>query len=89
MDAELGLNLFKPFYQEFNNKFEDDSDFEYWLKKTFVTRLGLKRYAINTSKNPKNNLFLGAHINANFGQADFSELSIGYVYRFGTVTNPK
>ena len=38
--------------------------------------------AISTSKNPKHNVFLGVHINANFGQADFSELSIGYVYRF-------
>ena len=87
MDAEIGLNLFKPFYQEFSDKFEDDSNFEYWLKKTFVTRLGLKLYAINTSKNPKHNVFLGAHINANFGQADFSELSIGYVYRFDRSNN--
>ncbi len=87
MDAQLGLNLHKPFYPEFNREFEDDSDFNYWLKRTFNTRLGLKIYAINTSANPKNNVFIGIHINANFGQADFSALSIGYVYRFGSVSN--
>ena len=85
MDSEVGINLYKPFYPEHSSEFEDDSSFKYWLKKTFVTRLGLKLYAINTSKNPKHNVFLGAHINANFGQADFSELSIGYVYRFDRI----
>ena len=85
MDAEIGINLYKPFYPEHSSEFEYDSSFKYWLKKTFVTRLGLKLYAINTSKNPKHNVFLGAHINANFGQADFSELSIGYVYRFDRI----
>jgi hypothetical protein len=83
MDAEIGINLFKPFYEEFNREFEDDSEFSYILKKTFATRLGLKVYVVSTNKNPKNNVYIGGHINANFGQADFSEVSIGYVYRFG------
>lgn len=87
MDTELGINLYKPFYEEFNREFLDDSEFKYALKKTFATRLGLKVYAVSTYKNPKNNVYLGAHINANFGQADFSELSIGYVYRFGRAHN--
>ncbi len=83
MDAELGVNLFKPFYEEFNREFEDDSELSYMLKKTFATRLGLKLYLVNTNKNPRNNIYVGGHINANFGQADFSEVSIGYLYRFG------
>ncbi|PLW98787.1 MAG: hypothetical protein C0591_03660 [Marinilabiliales bacterium] len=82
MDSEIGINLFKPFYEEFNREFEDDSEFKYQLKMIFATRLGLKVYAVSTSRNPKNNVYIGAHINANFLQADFSELSIGYVYRF-------
>ena len=80
IDAELGINLFKPFYSEHSSMFEDDSEVSYWLKSTIVTRLGLKLYAISTAKSPKNNFFIGAHINANMGQADFSELSIGFIH---------
>lgn len=54
----------------------------YKLKRTVSSRLGLKYYVISTNKAPKHNVFLGAHINANLGQADFTELSLGYVYRF-------
>ena len=43
--------------------------------------MGLKYYIINTKKKPKHNIYLSAHINSNLGQADFSELSLGYVYR--------
>jgi len=37
-------------------------------------------YAINTNKAPQHNVFLGAFINSNFGQADFSEITLGYMY---------
>ena len=52
----------------------------YNIKKSISSRLGAKLYAINTNKAPRHNLFLGAFINANFGQADFTELTLGYVY---------
>lgn len=29
---------------------------------------------------PENNFYIGAHINSNLGQADFSEISLGYIY---------
>jgi hypothetical protein len=60
---------------------EELSDY-YKLKKAVSSRLGLKYYIMNTNNSPNHNVFLGAHINANLGQADFSEFSIGYVYRF-------
>ncbi len=44
--------------------------------------MGLKLYMINTAKKPKHNVYISAHINTNFGQADFSEASLGYVYNF-------
>ncbi|RNC90164.1 MAG: deacylase [Allomuricauda sp.] len=53
------------------------------IKRTIPTRVGLKFYLISNNKIPKHNLYLGAHINANLGQADFTELSLGYVRRFG------
>lgn len=59
---------------ELNNYFK--------LKRAIPTRLGLKYYLINNRKTPKHNIYLGAHINANLGQADFSEVSLGYVRRF-------
>jgi hypothetical protein len=44
-------------------------------------RLGLNYYFINPVKNTRCNIFVGADIDANFGQADFSELSLGYSIR--------
>ncbi|RFN60400.1 acyloxyacyl hydrolase [Marixanthomonas ophiurae] len=59
---------------EFGTKFK--------LKKLISSRLGLKYYLIGTRKAPKNNFFIGASINSNLGQADFTELSFGYVHSF-------
>lgn len=95
-DIHLGVNLYKPFYKvdwQLNDGYtieqEGDDvivlgelDSYYRLKRTISTRLGLKWYFISTVKNPKNNLYLGVHINANLGQADFTELSLGFVHRF-------
>lgn len=61
---------------------EELSDY-YKVKRSVSSRLGLKYYILNTNNLPKHNVFFGAHMNANLGQADFSEFSIGYVYRFG------
>jgi len=55
----------------------------YQLKKAILFRIGLKYYLINTVKYPKSNIFIGVNLNTNLGQADFTELSFGYVYRFG------
>ncbi len=90
IELELGLNLYKPIYKydyELTNGTIKNGiyqkpklDWYYEIKKTVSSRLGLKYYLLNTNKSTKKNLFLGAFINANFGQADFSELSLGYVY---------
>jgi hypothetical protein len=29
-----------------------------------------------------NNLYVGIHINANAGQAEYTDISIGYIYNF-------
>ncbi|MEP2937394.1 MAG: acyloxyacyl hydrolase [Gilvibacter sp.] len=96
LDLQIGYNFHKPAYQidwrinegwdntprdipedwmlgEFNSKFE--------LKKQIATRMGLKYYLFGTNAAPTHNIFAGAHITANLGQADFTELSIGYVYK--------
>ncbi len=96
-EFDLGLNIYKPFYKidwQLNQgyMYEDaqgetvevlgELDWYYEIKRTVSARMGLKYYLWSTNSRPKNNLFIGAHINANLGQADFTELSFGYVYRF-------
>lgn len=78
IDALLGVNLHKPFYRKFNPK----TDIGLTLQKTLLTRIGLNLYLINTHKLPKHNLFLGAHIKANFVKADYTDLTLGYTYNF-------
>ncbi len=98
LSIQIGANLYKPAYQidwrinegwdnvpreipdyyvlgEYNSKFK--------LKRILTTRMGIRYYLLNTSKEPKNNLYFGFHINTNGGQADFTDLSIGYLYNFG------
>lgn len=90
IEFELGINLHKPSYkfdwQINEEKYVDgvyqlgELNWYYNIKKTISSRLGAKLYAINTNKAPKHNIFLGVFINSNFGQADFSELTLGYMY---------
>ncbi|REE81743.1 lipid A 3-O-deacylase PagL [Lutibacter oceani] len=81
IDWEGGLNVYKPFYKEHYILQDETLNNIYKLKKLFLGRLGLKLYVINTLKKPKNNFYIGAHIKSNLSQADFTELSIGFVHR--------
>lgn len=80
LDIAGGLNLYKPFYKEFNAEYEKNTGFRYQLKKWLNSRMGINVYLANTNLAPIHNIFAGAHINANFGQADFTEFNLGYVY---------
>ena len=83
----IDFNIYKPFYSQFEEdfpvakQFQGYGEFKRNFKRLLSTRLGLKLYAVNTNKLPKHNFYIGPHIKANAGQADFSELAIGYVYR--------
>ena len=87
----FAFNFTKPFYKvdyKLNEgKIIDDGSYQlgkldwyYNVKHLISSRFGLKYYALNTNNSPKHNVFLGAFINANLGQADFTELGIGYVF---------
>lgn len=97
IDLQLGYNFHKPAYKmdyRINEGWKDapreipkgwvlgtlDSKFK--KKYRISSRLGLKYYLIGMEKAPKNNVYLGAHLNANLGQADFTEVSFGYVHSF-------
>ncbi|MFP4847258.1 acyloxyacyl hydrolase [Winogradskyella sp. PE311] len=95
-EFDLGLNIYKPFYKidwQLNQGYSYENingetievlgelNWYYEIKRTVSARLGLKYYFWTTNKAPKHNLFIAAHLNSNLGQADFTELSLGYVYR--------
>ncbi|GAA4270983.1 acyloxyacyl hydrolase [Aquimarina gracilis] len=93
VEFDLGINIYKPFYKIdwqlsqgyfYNGEYAKlgELDWYYEVKRTVSSRLGIKYYLFNTYRSPRNNLFIGANINANLGQADFSEVSLGYAYRF-------
>jgi len=100
-EFDIGFNIHKPFYKvdwKLNQGYSYQSGDEtvvvlgeltdyYKIKKTASARLGLKYYLITNNRSPKHNAFVGAHINANLGQADFTALTIGYVYRFNLKNN--
>lgn len=98
IDLQFGYNLYKPGYKlewRINEGWENtpreipeswvlgELNGEYKMKHRISTRLGLKYYLIGMEKTPKNNLYLGAHLNSNFSQADFCELSLGYTHNLG------
>jgi hypothetical protein len=97
LDFSVGYNLNKEAYQidwrinegwvntpreipegwvlgEFNTKYN--------LKKSINTRLGIKYYLLSTHKKPKHNPYMAVHLNSNLGQADFTEITLGYTYSF-------
>ncbi|MCB0468617.1 MAG: acyloxyacyl hydrolase [Aequorivita sp.] len=97
IDLQLGYNLHKPAYKldwRINEGWDNtpreisrswvlgELDGSYKKKYRISSRLGLKYYLIGIDKASKNNLYIGAHLNANLGQADFTELSLGYVHNF-------
>jgi hypothetical protein len=79
-DIEAGYNLHKPYYREYNFRFEWKEGFEYWRARYISSRIGLKYYLISNEKMPRHNISAGTHINANFGEADFMDVSLGYTY---------
>ncbi len=95
IETELGLTLYRPFFEtEYRlnatliNKqtglyeLGKAEGMEYSLKRFVSGKLGLKYYLFNTNKTPKNNVYLGGHIVSVLGQADYSELALGYTHTF-------
>jgi hypothetical protein len=97
IDIQLGFNFHKPGYKidwRINQGWDNtpveipenwqlgEFDSKFKLKNTISSRLGIKYYLLGTHKAPVHNLYAGIHINANLGQADFTELGLGYVYSF-------
>ncbi len=66
------------FYKELDSYFK--------VKKAISARIGIKYYLFNNEIAPKNNFYIGAFLNTNLAQANFTELSFGYVRSFNFKT---
>ncbi len=97
IDVQIGLNITKPAYKidwRINEGWDDtprdipdfwvlgEFDTTFRMKHLISSRMGMKYYLFGTKEFRKHNVFAAFHINSNLGQADFSELSLGYVYNF-------
>lgn len=81
LDIEEGINVYKPFFKEFYDRYEGRSHSDYVLKSLISSRLGVNYYLFKCNTTRKLNVKLGAHINANYTQADFADMSLGLTYR--------
>ncbi len=80
ISLEAGVNVYKPAYSSFNDYYEKSKGFSYYTKRYLATRFGLNYYILDPYKHPRNNVFLGAYVSANEGQAEFLEMNLGYVW---------
>ncbi|HMT30634.1 MAG TPA: acyloxyacyl hydrolase [Bacteroidia bacterium] len=74
-----GIYVYNPFYKERLKRNEIDGTKDK-LKSIIPARLGVQYYLKNTFYNQTRNLFVGIYIKTNFGQADFLESGIGYMF---------
>ncbi len=80
ISLEAGVNVYKPAYQSFYNVYEKSTAVNFYTKQYLATRFGLNYYILDPYLHPRNNVFLGAYVSANSGQAEFLELNLGYVW---------
>ena len=72
-----GINFYNPFYRYYHPSPDYIIDIgETWLN----SRLGFQYYLFEPTAEQRFNMFAGIFINANLGRADFSELSLGFVF---------
>jgi len=74
-----GIYLYNPFYKDRLKQNEIDG-IKDQLKSWIPARLGVQYYLKNTYFHQNNNLFVGVYIKTNFGQADFLETGLGYMF---------
>lgn len=74
-----GLNFYTPFVKNFVYKNETMYNINYFYELYISSKLGMKYYILNPETS-KFNIFIAAAIKANFGNADFTEISSGIVF---------
>ncbi len=75
-----GINVFSPFNTKLRKLGNSPGNIKKFLGYAISNKLGIQYYLKPPDKSTKNNLFMGMYIKANFGQADFIEYGLGYVF---------
>ncbi len=78
--AQGGVNVYNKFYNKYVEINGEARDFQDVTKKLFSTRLGVQYYFLKPKYCTRSNVYIGAYIKANFGQADFLCSQIGFVF---------
>lgn len=73
--GEVGENFFNPFYIYYHKR--EKEDYFKYAETWFCSRLGFQYYIWNPAPTRRFNIYTGLYINANFGRADFNEVSLG------------
>lgn len=74
-----GINLHNKFYNAYISQYKSEKGMGVELKKHISTRLGVQYYLFDPKYCTRKNVFIGAYIKANFGQADFFCMQMGVV----------
>jgi hypothetical protein len=75
-----GINIYNPFYAEYMKQYKSQRGLNAELKKYIFTSLGLQYYLRDPHYCSRSNIFIGAYVKANFGQADFVCSQIGFIF---------
>lgn len=78
--SQGGINVYNPFFNEYIKMYKSEAGLQTELKKYISTRLGLQYYIWDPKYCTRSNIFIGAYIKANFGQADFICSQVGFVF---------
>ena len=77
---QVALDLYNPFYIKYDDINQRPKNWQKFVETWTSTRMGLQYYLFDTMQNKKSNIYFGLFVNANFGEADFIELSSGITF---------
>jgi hypothetical protein len=71
------LDVYNPFYKAYDDYSGRTKDYRRFLETWTSSRLGLQYYFFDNETRKGPNIFAGLFVDANFGEADFVEVSLG------------
>ena len=81
INVEAGIDIYKPAYKTYAKDYLGKATkFNYYLGRYLATRFGVHYYILDPYTHMRNNVFVGANVSANSGEAEFLELNVGYVF---------
>lgn len=75
-----GLDVYKPYFRDYIVIEDEKKGISKFVESWFSSRIGFNYYFKNPMQYHKINAFIGTYVNADFGEADFAEISLGLVF---------